>query len=101
MSDSTHILPLRTYLGVFVGLLALTALTTWVAFQDLEELTPVVAMTIATAKMLLVVLYFMHLRYSERLIWVFALAGILWLAILVALLLGDYSTRPGFPGWGG
>ncbi len=101
MSDSTHILPLRVYLGVFVALLGLTALTTWIAYQDLGDLVPVVAMTIATVKMLLVVLYFMHLRYSERLIWVFALAGILWLAILVALLLGDYTTRPGFPGWGG
>ena len=101
MSASPHVLPLRVYLGVYGLLLALTALTTWVAYQDLGELAGLVALTIACVKMLAVVLYFMHLRYSERLLWIFAAAGVLWLLILFAFTLGDYVTRPLVPGWVG
>ena len=85
---------IRSYLAVFVALLALTALTTGVAFIDLGGIGNVaVALTIAVIKAVLVALYFMHLRYSSRLTIIFAGAGIFWLGILVALTLSDYISR--------
>jgi cytochrome c oxidase subunit 4 len=84
----------RGYLVVFAGLLALTALTTGVAFIDLGGIVnAAVALTIAVTKAVLVALYFMHLRYSSRLTVVFAAAGVFWLGILVALTLSDYLSR--------
>jgi cytochrome c oxidase subunit 4 len=92
---TTHIVSVRLYLAVFVALLALTALTTFVAFFDLGPLNTVIAMTIAVGKALLVILFFMHVRYSERLVWVFVAAGFFWLAILLALTMSDFLTRAG------
>lgn len=86
----------RTYLMVFGALLALTALTTAVAFVDLGGIANVtVAITIAIIKTVLVLLFFMHLRYSSYLTVLFAGAGVFWLAILIALTLSDYISR----GW--
>ena len=85
---------IKGYLALFVALLALTALTTGVAFIDLGGIGNVaVALTIAVIKAVLVALYFMHLRYSSRLTIIFAGAGIFWLGILVALTLSDYISR--------
>jgi len=85
---------IKGYLAVFVALLALTALTTGVAFIDLGGIGNVaVALTIAVIKAVLVTLYFMHLRYSSRLTMVFAAAGIFWLGIMIALTLSDYLSR--------
>lgn len=87
---------IRGYLAVFIALLALTALTTGVAFMNLGGVGNVaVALAIAITKAVLVALYFMHLRYSTHLTVVFAGAGIFWLGILVALTLSDYISR----GW--
>jgi len=71
----------------------LTGLTVWVAFHDLGPWNIVVALTIAVAKATLVVLYFMHVRYSDRLTWVVVIAGFFWLAILLALTMSDYFSR--------
>ena len=87
------IVPTRVYYSVFMALLILTFLTTAVAFVDLGFFSPVVALTIAIVKASLVVLFFMHLRYSTRLTWVVAGAGVFWLGILLALTLSDYMTR--------
>ena len=85
---------IRSYLAVFVALLALTAMTTGVAFIDLGGIGNVaVALTIAVIKAVLVALYFMHLRYSSRLTMVFAAAGIFWLGIMIVLTLSDYLSR--------
>ena len=85
---------IKGYLAVFVALLALTALTTGVAFIDLGGIGNVaVALTIAVIKAVLVTVYFMHLRYSSRLTMVFAAAGIFWLGIMIALTLSDYLSR--------
>jgi cytochrome c oxidase subunit 4 len=85
---------IRGYFAVFTALLALTALTTGVAFIDLGGIGNIaVALTIAVIKAVLVALYFMHLRYSSPLTVIFAGAGIFWLGILVALTLSDYITR--------
>lgn len=82
-----------TYVGIFVALILLTVATVGVAFVDLGVLNVVVALTIAVSKALLVALYFMHLRYSGSLNWLFAAAGVLWLVFLVGLTLSDVATR--------
>ena len=100
---SEHIVPLKLYIGIFVALLGLTALTTGVAYIDLGAFNTVAALAIAVVKMLLVVLFFMHVKYSGRLIQVFILAGALFLAILITLTLADELTRHWSPtptGWG-
>jgi len=102
---SGHVVPVKTYLGIFVALLALTALTTGVAFVDFGELhtgiglvdviplNTVVALTIALVKMLLVILFFMHVKYSSGLTKIVVMTGFLFLAILVSLTLADELTR--------
>ena len=92
---SEPVVSIRTYVLVFLTLLVLTAVTTAVAFVDLGGAwNNVVALTIAVAKALLVILYFMHVRYSDKLTWVFAAAGFFWLLILIGGTMDDVLTRP-------
>jgi cytochrome c oxidase subunit IV len=93
MPEKVVLLPV--YFTVFAVLLILTYVTYRVAFIDLGPFNVVVALAIAVCKMILVALYFMHLRYSTQLTWVVAGGGALWLAILIALTLSDYLTRVG------
>ncbi len=98
-----HIVPVRTYVTVFLCLLALTALTTGVAFIDLGAMNTVAALAIAVVKMLLVVLFFMHIKYSSGLTRVVILSGIFFLALLLSFTLADMFTRQWTPtpqGWG-
>jgi cytochrome c oxidase subunit 4 len=90
-----HIDSIRTYALVLLALLALTAATTLVAFVDLGGFSVVVALGIAVCKMLLVALFFMHVRHSTKLTKLVVLGGLLWLAILLMLTLSDFTTR----GW--
>jgi len=101
MSSGPHVLPLRLYLLVFGALAVLTGVTTWVAFHDYGFANVVIALTIASVKALLVVLYFMHLRYSSRLLWVFAGAAVVWFLFLIALTLADFDTRVVILPWQG
>jgi cytochrome c oxidase subunit 4 len=94
---SGHIVPARVYYRVFAGLLALTLATVAMAFVDLGEANTITAITIAVGKGLLVVLFFMHVKYTVRLVWVFAAGGFCWLIILLALTLGDVLTRDWIP----
>jgi cytochrome c oxidase subunit 4 len=91
-----HVIPVKVYLGVFVALMVLMAATVGAAFFDLGIFNNVIALAIAMAKTSLIMLYFMHLRYSSRLTQVFALVGFLFLVILVAGTLHDYFTRGDF-----
>lgn len=92
--NSEPIISVRTYIVVWVSLLILTLTTTAVAFIDLGgQWNTLTAVVIAIVKTVLVVVYFMHLRYSSRLTWVFAGAGFFWLVILISLTLGDVLTR--------
>ena len=69
-------------------------LLTWGAAQiNLGRFNAAVALTIALLKMLLVLLYFMHVRYSSRMTWLFAAAGFIWFLIMIDLTLSDYLTR--------
>ena len=89
-----HIVPIKVYGTIFFALLLLTLTTAGVSFVDLGgNLNVVVALTIACAKALLVILYFMHVRYSDRLTWVFVGAGFFWLLILLTLTMTDPLTR--------
>jgi cytochrome c oxidase subunit 4 len=88
-----NVLPKRIYFVVWLVLLLLLFATWGLAELNLHPFNAIVAMTIAIAKMLLIILYFMHVRYSSRLTWVFAGAGFLWLGILIVLSLNDYMTR--------
>ena len=91
---SEHIVPVRIYITIFVVLLVGTALTVGAAFDDFPwPLNTIVAMTIAIIKATFVVLYFMHVRYSTRLIWVILAAALFWMAILFAFTFSDYLTR--------
>ena len=94
---SQHIVPLKTYILVFASLIGLTLLTTGVAFIDLGPLNTIVALAIAFSKMLLVVLFFMHLRHSSGLVKIVLLAGFFWLALLIGLTMSDYRTRSWTP----
>jgi len=91
---SEHIVPVRIYITIFMVLLVGTALTVAAAFVDFPwRLNTVVALTIATIKATFVVLYFMHVRYSSRLIWVILAAALFWMAIMFAFTFSDYLTR--------
>src|SRR6059036_600867 len=92
MSD--HVVPLRVYYAIFAALMACTAITVAIAFVDLGPMNIVAAMAIAVFKATLVVLFFMHVRYSTRLTWAVVLGSVFWLAILLALTMSDYLTRP-------
>ncbi len=91
---SEHIVSVKVYIAVFLALLAGTAITVLAGKQDFPEpLNVVIALTIAVIKATLVVLYFMHVRYSARLIWVILASALFWVGILFALTLSDYWTR--------
>jgi cytochrome c oxidase subunit 4 len=95
---SEHIVSLKLYFVIFLALLVGTVLTAWVAFFDFPgPLNAIVALTIACIKAALVILYFMHMRYSSRLIWLVFGSALFWLAILFALTFSDYSTRNWLP----
>ncbi|HLH56265.1 MAG TPA: cytochrome C oxidase subunit IV family protein [Verrucomicrobiae bacterium] len=97
---SSPVIPRKIFIRVWVALLALLALTWVLAQLNLGRFNAVAALTIAVLKMLLVLLYFMHVRYSSRLTWIFVAAGFIWLLIMADLTLSDYLSRgivPGFP----
>jgi cytochrome c oxidase subunit 4 len=90
---SAHILPKRVYYTIFAILMLCTYLTVQIAFFDLGTLNTIAAVGIAIVKATLVILFFMHAKYSPRLTWVVVLGGIFWFGILVALTMSDYLTR--------
>ena len=90
---SGHVVPISTYLTVFILLMIGTGVTTWVAYIDLGRWNTVVALTIAVCKMILVVLFFMHVKYSTKLTQLTVGAGLFTFLILVGMTLSDYFTR--------
>lgn len=90
---SEHIVSPLVYMGIFFALIIGTSLTTWAAFQDFGPFNIVIALAIATAKATLVVLFFMHARYSPKRTQLVIVCAIFWLAIMLALTLSDYQTR--------
>jgi cytochrome c oxidase subunit 4 len=97
-----HVVAKKTYFMIFGALLALTGLTTGIAFIDLGQWNTIAALIIACCKGTLVVLFFMHLRWSPRLMRVVLLSALLWLAILISLTTTDFFSRDWIPipqGW--
>jgi cytochrome c oxidase subunit IV len=92
-----HIVSRKVYFVIFAVLVVLTVVTWSIAKLDLGKMNAVVALTIAVIKATAVVLYFMHVRYSSKLTWVFVGAGFFWLLIMVALTLSDFNTRHWLP----
>src|SRR5262245_13490584 len=86
-------IPTRTNLMVFIALLTLTLATTLITRVDLGTWHLPVALAIAAAKTLLIVLYFMHLRWSPGILGLVALGAVLWLGILLGGSMDDYATR--------
>ena len=92
-----HQSPLGLYFGIFAALMALTALTVSAALTDLGAFNTVVALVIACTKAVLVVLFFMHVRHSSRVVWAVVAGGFFWLILMLLMTLSDYITRG--PGW--
>lgn len=97
-NGSHHIVSPTTYVMIILTLMALTGITVWAAFVDLGPFNIVVALAIATCKGTLVVLFFMHAKYSPRRTQLVIIAGIFWLAILLFMTMSDYISRIDYRG---
>jgi len=93
IAPESHIVPISLYFGIWATLMVCTGLTVYAASVDLGIFNIVVALLIATIKGTLVVLFFMHLRYSTKLTMVTVIAAIFFLLILFSLSMTDYLTR--------
>ena len=91
---SEHISSVKLYITIWVALMAGTILTVVAATIDLGAFNPIVALAIATTKAVLVVLFFMHVKYAhERLTKLVIVTAIFFFLILLALTMADYTTR--------
>jgi len=90
---SEHVDSVKTYAAVWLILLLLTGITTGVAYIDLGAFSVVIALLIAAVKMLLVALFFMHMRHGTKLTQLAAAGAFLWLFIMMAFTLADVWTR--------
>jgi cytochrome c oxidase subunit 4 len=90
---SQHVVQPSVYVKVFGGLTILMFLTVAMAYVNLGSLNPVVAMTIAVLKALLIVLFFMNVKYSSKLTMIFVACGFFWLLIMFFLIMPDYLSR--------
>lgn len=99
MAKTTHhVVPVLTYLVVFTALLLLTFVTVWVAQHDFGAFNTPVALGIAVLKATLVILFFMHVKYSPRLTWLVVAAAFVWLALMLGGILVDYYAPHLEPG---
>jgi cytochrome c oxidase subunit 4 len=91
---SEHVSSVKSYVGIWLALLAGTALTVIAAGIDMGPLNPVVALAIATTKAVLVVLFFMHVKYThEKLTKLVIVTAVFFFIILLALTMADYTSR--------
>ena len=91
--EEHHIVPPKTYLLIFGALLVGTALTVGAAFVDLGAFNPVLAILIACVKAVLVILFFMHVYFSSRLMKLTVAAGFFTFLVLITMTLSDYISR--------
>ena len=95
---SGHVAPKSLYYLIFLALMIGTGLTVLVAKFDLGPLNNIVMLSVACVKALLVILFFMHVRWGSRLTWVVAGSGFFWLLILFSITMADYMSRGWVPG---
>jgi len=89
-----HIVPFKTYLNIFIALIILTVVTVVVSETvDIGRWNIVLAMIIATGKALLVILYFMHLKFEDAITWIYAIFPVGLLIILMAGIFVDNPLR--------
>jgi cytochrome c oxidase subunit 4 len=88
-----HIVSPRIYITILLALLVGTGLTVWASFVDMGVLNPIIALAIACTKAVLVVLFFMHVKYSSKLTKLTVGAGIFTFLVLIGMTLSDYFTR--------
>jgi cytochrome c oxidase subunit 4 len=89
-----HISSVKLYVGIWLALMVFTVLTVFAATVDLGVFNPIVALAIATTKAVLVVLFFMHVKYAhEKLTKLVIVTAIFFFLILLALTMADYGTR--------
>ena len=88
-----HIVSPRVYVVILISLLVLTGLTVWASFIDLGFWNPIIALAIASTKATLVVLFFMHVKYSSKLTKLTVFAGVFTFLILISMTLSDYISR--------
>lgn len=92
---SHHVLSLKAHFAVFAALMILTVITVMVSTVDLGAWNTIVALLVASIKGLVVILWFMHVKFSSRLTQLFVCAGFIWLIVMVLIMTSDYSAR----GW--
>lgn len=91
---SEHIVPRKTYWLVWAALMILMALTAVLSKIPLGAYNTPIALAIAVVKALLVVLFFMHVKYENfRIVWVVVVGGFFWLFIMLGLTMTDYLSR--------
>jgi cytochrome c oxidase subunit IV len=88
-----HISPIGMYIGIFLALMVLTAVTVGAAYVDLGRFNFAVAMVIAGFKASLVVWFFMHVKYQSPLTKLTVATGLFFLAILLGMMLIDYTSK--------
>jgi cytochrome c oxidase subunit 4 len=88
-----HIVSPKVYVTILLALLVGTATTVWVSYIDLGIFNPIIALAIACAKATLVVLFFMHVKYSSKLTKLTVFAGVFTFLILIGMTLSDYFSR--------
>jgi cytochrome c oxidase subunit 4 len=88
-----HIVGPGVYLVILLALLVGTALTVWASYVDLGFWNPIIALAIATTKAMLVVLFFMHVWYSNKLTKLTIIAGVFMFLVLISMTLTDYISR--------
>ena len=98
---SGHISPKSTYYTIFGALMVCTALTAGAAFVNLGDLNFPIALSIAIVKATLVILFFMHVKYSSRMVKLVVGVAFFFLGVLLTLTLTDYLSRGWFTAPGG
>ena len=96
--SAAHVAPKSMYYMVFGALILGTILTVAASKVDMGPLNNIVMLAIACTKASLVILFFMHVRWSSRLTWVVAMSGFFWLLILFGIGMSDYMSRGWVPG---
>ena len=90
-----HIVPVRIYFTVFAILMVLLFVTVWIAYQPLGYFNLPVALTIAVIKAILIIMYFMEVKYGSKLLWAFVSSSFVFLMFFFILTMNDYVSR----GW--
>jgi len=91
--DPSHQVPMSLYYTIYAILMALLVLTVWVNYLNIGVWALPVALTIAVIKAVLVVIYFMHMRYTGKLMWLWFSVGFVWLGMMIFGILTDVIMR--------